>query len=165
MGLSNDKNLGLRPWILSTESLGPCFSHSMGDHDQILQYIKYIWNSPFIYFTIYRRDTVWDTVCFKIIWVMVNSNGPLARYVKLRFAIAPGMPGTFPARGWCTCRDACRDCWLAISFEDGSGENVPDIPGACATHNFAYLERGPLHCSYNNKTFFIQIFEMSTFEP
>ena len=35
-GLSNDKNLGLRPRFLSTESLGPCFSHSMGDHDQIL---------------------------------------------------------------------------------------------------------------------------------
>ena len=30
------KNLGLRPRFLSTESLGPCFSHSMGDHDQIL---------------------------------------------------------------------------------------------------------------------------------
>ena len=24
----------------------------------------------------------------------------------------------------------------------GGGENVPDIPGACATHNFAYLVRG-----------------------
>ena len=46
---------------VSAESLGPCFSHSMGDHDRILQYIKYIWNSPFISFTIYRRDTV----CFK----------------------------------------------------------------------------------------------------
>ena len=37
-GLSNDKNLGLRPRFLSTESLGPCFSHGMGDHDQILQH-------------------------------------------------------------------------------------------------------------------------------
>ena len=36
-GLSNDKNLSLRPRFLSTESLGPCFSHGMGDHDQILQ--------------------------------------------------------------------------------------------------------------------------------
>ena len=34
---SYDKNLGLRPRFLSTESLGPCFSHSTGDHDQILQ--------------------------------------------------------------------------------------------------------------------------------
>ena len=39
-GLSNDKNLGLRPRFLSTESLGPCFSHSMGDHAQIPQQIK-----------------------------------------------------------------------------------------------------------------------------
>ena len=35
-GLSNDKILGLRPLLLSTESLGPCLSHSTGDHDQIL---------------------------------------------------------------------------------------------------------------------------------
>ena len=27
---------------------------------------------------------------------MVSANGPLARYVKLRVAHAPGMPGTFP---------------------------------------------------------------------
>ena len=38
-GLSNDKNLGLRPRFLSTESLGPCFSHGTGDHDQILHHI------------------------------------------------------------------------------------------------------------------------------
>ena len=38
-GLSNDKNLGLRPRFLSTESLGPCFPHGMRDHDQILQHI------------------------------------------------------------------------------------------------------------------------------
>ena len=31
-GLSYDKNLGLRPRFLSTESLGPCFSHSMGSN-------------------------------------------------------------------------------------------------------------------------------------
>ena len=33
------------------------------------------------------------------------------------------------ARGWIWC---------------GGGEKVPDIPGACATCNFAYLSRGPL---------------------
>ena len=37
-GLSYDKNLGLRPRFLSTESLGPCFSHGTGDHDQILHH-------------------------------------------------------------------------------------------------------------------------------
>ena len=36
--LSYDKNLGLRLRFLSTESLGPYFSHGMGDHDQILQH-------------------------------------------------------------------------------------------------------------------------------
>ena len=42
-GLNNEKNLRLRPRLLSTESLGPCFSRGMGDHDQILQHsTKYI---------------------------------------------------------------------------------------------------------------------------
>ena len=39
-GLSYDKNLGLRPRFLSTESLGPCFSHGTGDHDQIPHYVS-----------------------------------------------------------------------------------------------------------------------------
>ena len=30
-----------------------------------------------------------------------------------------------------------------ITFEVGGGENVPGIPGVCATHNFTYLDRGP----------------------
>ena len=38
-GLSYDKNLGLRPRFLSTESLGPCFLHGTGDHDQLLQHV------------------------------------------------------------------------------------------------------------------------------
>ena len=42
-----------------------------------------------------------------------------------------------------TCRDACRDRSPAVSFELGGGENIPGIPGACATHDFTYLVRGP----------------------
>ena len=33
------------------------------------------------------------------------------------------------------------DRQLAVSFEVGGGKNVPDIPDACATRNFAYLVR------------------------
>ena len=32
---------------------------------------------------------------------------------------------------------------MSGSLTRGGGENVPDIPGACATRNFAYLVRGP----------------------
>ena len=32
---------------------------------------------------------------------------------------------------------------MAGSLEVGGGENVPGIPGACATRNFMYLVRGP----------------------
>ena len=32
---------------------------------------------------------------------------------------------------------------MSGSLTCGDGENVPGIPGACATHNFTYLARGP----------------------
>ena len=81
--------------------------------------------------------------------------GPLTRYIKLPVVHASGIPGTFSpppqvidldmdhARASRTCRDACRDRQLAVSFEVGGGENVPGIPGAYATNNFTYLVRGP----------------------
>ena len=53
------------------------------------------------------------------------------------------IPTCITARAWRTCRDACRDHYLADAFEVGVGENVPGIPGACATRNFTYLVRGP----------------------
>ena len=79
--------------------------------------------------------------------------GPLTRYVILRVAHASGMPGAFftPPRAsdpdmhhgthvthvpWCMPGSL-------TSFEIGGRENVPGIPGACATRNFAYLVRGP----------------------
>ena len=36
-------------------------------------------------------------------------------------------------------------CCMSGSQTPGGGENVPGIPGACATRNFPYLTRGPLH--------------------
>ena len=54
------------------------------------------------------------------------------------------IPTCITARASRTCRDACRDRYLAVSFEIGGGENVPGIPGACAKQNFTYLVRGPL---------------------
>ena len=81
--------------------------------------------------------------------------GSLARYEKLRVAHAAGMPGTFsppplfsdPDKHHGTCvthgMPGCRDRWLAVFFEVGGGKNVPGIPGACATLDFAYLVRGP----------------------
>ena len=53
------------------------------------------------------------------------------------------IPTCITARAWRTCRDACRDRQLAVSFKVGGGENVPGIPGACATRNFTHLARGP----------------------
>ena len=86
-------------------------------------------------------------------------NGPLARYFKLRVAHAPGMPGTFSPPPRVSDPDMHHDMCIThmprcmpesltpesvmISFEVGGGENVPGIPGACTTRNFAYLVRGP----------------------
>ena len=92
---------------------------------------------------------------FLLIWIKIFLNtakmyGPLARYMKLRVVHVPGMSGTFspPLRmsdPWRTCRGACRDRKLAVSFEVSGGENVPGIPGACTTRNFTYLAWGLWH--------------------
>ena len=41
-----------------------------------------------------------------------------------------------------TCVTHVPSC-MSESLTRGSGENVPSIPGACATRNFTYLARGP----------------------
>ena len=88
---------------------------------------------------------------------MSHLHGPLARYVKLWVVHAPGMQGTFspPSRvsdpnmhhgTYVTHVLLCTPGTLAISIEIGGGENVPGISGisgACATHNFTCLVRGP----------------------
>ena len=37
---------------------------------------------------------------------------------------------------------------MSGSLFSGGGENVPGIPGACATRNFTYLARGPWACLF-----------------
>ena len=89
-----------------------------------------------------------------------RNHGPLARYVKLRVAHAPGMPETFfpPPRvsnpdmhhGTCVTHVP----WgMPGSLTSGSLRSrcFPGIPCPCASHNFTYRVRGPwcylhLHC-------------------
>ena len=49
------------------------------------------------------------------------------------------IPACITARARRTCRDACRDC-----LTRGGAENIPGIPGTCATRRFTYLVRGVL---------------------
>ena len=78
-------------------------------------------------------------------------------------AHAPGMSGTFfppPRVSKKKCRHASRHvldaravmhAGIATSrfpLNSAAGGNVPGIPGTCATRNFAYLVRGPLHNMY-----------------
>ena len=89
--------------------------------------------------------------------VSTKWHGPLARYVKLSDANAPGMPGTFsppptskkimvsdPGMQNDTCVTHVPWCMSGLLIR-GGGENVPGIPGACATLNVTYLARGPLY--------------------
>ena len=84
-----------------------------------------------------------------------SGHGPLARYVKLRVAHAPGMLGTFfrhqvqrkplfshPGMHHGTCVTHVPWC-MSGSLSRGGGKNVAGIPGACVTRDFTYLARGP----------------------
>ena len=84
------------------------------------------------------------------------AKGRLTRYVTLRVAHAPGMPGTFSPPPTSKeiasyrfrhasrhVRDARAVMHVGIDNPRWLG-NVPGIPGACATRNFTYLARGPL---------------------
>ena len=60
---------------------------------------------------------------------------PRRRFQRKPLVSDPGMHhGTCDTHvPWC----------MSGSLNRGGGENVPGIPGACATRNFTYLERGP----------------------
>ena len=115
-------------------------------HPAVMTYMRseFLVASLLIFFTFWSKHQV-KTLSD------VLSNGPLTRFVKLRVTHAPGMPGTFspptrvsdPGIHHGTCRHACRDRKLAVSYEVGGGENVSGISGGCATHSFTYLVRGP----------------------
>ena len=78
------------------------------------------------------------------------SNGPLTRYVKLRecgerfprHQLQRKLLVSDPGMHHCTCVTHVPWC-LSGSLTHSGGENVPGIPGVCATHNFTYLIRGP----------------------
>ena len=80
------------------------------------------------------------------IWRAFRHYEPLARYVKLRAVHAPGMPGTFSPRHRIQRKSLVNDpgmhhgtCVTHVpwcmpgSLTRRAGENVPGIPGACAT--------------------------------
>ena len=81
---------------------------------------------------------------------------PLARYIKFWVVQAPGMLRRFspPPRvsdsdmHHGTCVTHVPWC-MPGSLTSSDGENVPGIPGACATHNFTYLARGSWSHAYD----------------
>ena len=85
-----------------------------------------------------------------------TTHGPLTRYIKWWVAHAQVMSGTFPPlptskeTASYRSRHASRHvCHAHILIHVGIvnprwRENIPGIPGACATCNFTYLAIGPL---------------------
>ena len=112
-GLSNDKNLGLRPRFLSTESLGPCFSHGMGNHDQILHH------SPrnFIYSTTGRN--VSPILIAGSLWTVDRG---AAKCMTLHLWVKKLKP--FPVANYHMVFTACCTC-LSMVFRDRHPNRSP----------------------------------------
>ena len=125
----------------------------------ILPYIDFRWGEwwrPPVSGVVAQKVRWTGTVMISL-WLCCLFYGPLTRYVKLRVAHAPGMPGTFspPPRfsdpdmhhGTCATHvPRCMPGSLTSGFLWGRWwGNVPGIPGTCTTRNFTYLVRGPQH--------------------
>ena len=65
-------------------------------------------------------------------------NGPLVRYVRLRVAHAPGMPGTFfpPTDFKGNCRVVCRDRLPAVA-----GKTFPAFPAHAHPQSYVFGKR------------------------
>ena len=86
---------------------------------------------------------------------LLAGNGPLTRYVNCGLRMRRECRERFPRHclqrkprvsdpGMHTARAWPHVPWCMSGFLTcGGGENVPGIPGACATCNFTYLARGP----------------------
>ena len=96
----------------------------------------------------------WFTRIPRLLYQCADFHGPLTRHVKLWVAHAPGMLGTFlcdslqkkvlisdPSMYHGTCVTHVLWCMSGL-LTRGGGDNVP---GACTTHNFTYLLRGPCY--------------------
>ena len=90
-------------------------------------------------------------------WQLTPFPGPLTRYLycglRMRLECREHFPRhplqrkplvTDPGMHQGTCDTHMPWC-MSGSLTRGGGENVPDIPGACANRNFTYMARGSWH--------------------
>ena len=90
------------------------------------------------------------------------SHGPFARYVKLRVRMRRECRERFPrhrrwaiptcitARAWRTCRDACRDRQLSVSFEIGGGGKRSRHSRRMRNLQFYVSGKRPITCSHRH---------------
>ena len=60
------------------------------------------------------------------------------------------IPTCITARAWRTCRDACRDRWLAVSFEVGGGEKHSQHSTGMRNPQFYISGRRPMAVLHEN---------------
>ena len=101
-----------------------------------------------------QSNHMYNSICHELCRIS-QWNGPLARYVnsglcmrrdcRERFPRHRGLaiPTCITARASRMCGDACRDRYLAVSFDVGGGESVLGIPDACPTRKCTYMARSP----------------------
>ena len=89
---------------------------------------------------------LWHTCTYTDVHAHTYIHGPLTRCVKWRVAHAPGMPGTF-LRHRIQTKPLVSDHSMHFGIVNPRWRGKhPGIPGACATHDFTYLVRGPCTC-------------------
>ena len=72
----------------------------------------------------------WSSPVMGLLPDTYNCRLPMRRECREDFPRHHGLvtPTWITARAWHTCRDACWDRWLAVSFEIGDAENIPAFP-------------------------------------
>ena len=105
----------------------------------------------------HKEPVIWKVICFEPLWLVCFVCYFWASYQIRKIAgcacagnagnVSPPPLVSDPDMHHGTCMTHVPWCMpdrlLAVSFEVGGGENVPGIPGACATHNYTYMARGP----------------------
>ena len=132
-GLSNDKNLGLRPRFLSIESLGPCFSHGTGDHDQILHHTMSMWY-------------------FSVPWLKTHTDTQTHRHWYISAAEQEMQSVHFDSEA--DCRHTFFSSWVRICLTSGFNlSNVEFLNVLSTWLNYCYHYRYYYHNHYHNLTF------------
>ena len=131
-----------KKWDFMNENQG---HHSIKMHLTIECFLVFLWSVTF--------STSWSKqhpyprhlteLCY--IWCGYFGDGSASYQIRKTAgcACAGNAENVFPATEFKRNHQLAIPVCMSGSLTRGVGENVPGIPGACATRNFTYLVRGP----------------------